>query len=27
MPEITLEGDQIADLIAYLQDVQNHSRP
>ncbi len=27
MPEITLEGDQITDLIAYLQDVQNHSRP
>ena len=27
MPQITLEGDEIADLIAYLQDVQNHSRP
>lgn len=27
MPPITLEGDEIADLIAYLQDVQNHSRP
>lgn len=27
MPEITLEADQITDLIAYLQDVQNHSRP
>ena len=27
MPQITLESDQVADLIAYLQDVQNHSRP
>lgn len=27
MPQITLEGDEVADLIAYLQDVQNHSRP
>lgn len=27
MPYITLEGDEIADLIAYLQDVQNHSKP
>ena len=27
MPQITLEGDEIAALIAYLQDVQNHSRP
>ncbi|MDZ4110470.1 MAG: cytochrome c [Brevundimonas sp.] len=27
MPQITLEGDEIADLIAYLQDVQNHSKP
>lgn len=27
MPQVTLEGGQIADLIAYLQDVQNHSRP
>ena len=27
MPPITLEGDEIADLIAYLQDVQNHSKP
>ena len=27
MPQITLEGEEVADLIAYLQDVQNHSRP
>ena len=27
MPQITLEGDEVADLIAYLRDVQNHSRP
>ena len=27
MPQITLESDEVADLIAYLQDVQNHSRP
>ena len=27
MPQITLEANEIADLIAYLQDVQNHSRP
>jgi mono/diheme cytochrome c family protein len=27
MPEITLRGDEVADLIAYLQDVQNHSGP
>ena len=27
MPEITLEGNEVADLIAYLQDVQDHSRP
>ena len=27
MPQITLEGSEVADLIAYLQDVQNHSTP
>lgn len=27
MPEITLEDGEIRDLIAYLQSVQNHSRP
>lgn len=27
MPQITLEGDEVADLIAYLRDVQDHSRP
>ncbi|CAN5287007.1 MULTISPECIES: c-type cytochrome [Brevundimonas] len=27
MPQITLESDEIADLIVYLQDVQNHSKP
>lgn len=27
MPQITLEADEIAALIAYLQDIQNHSEP
>lgn len=27
MPQILLGGDEVADLIAYLQDVQNHSKP
>lgn len=27
MPQITLEGREVVDLIAYLQDVQNHSGP
>ena len=27
MPQITLEANEVADLIAYLQDIQNHSRP
>lgn len=27
MPQITLDGDDVSDLIAYLQDVQNHSTP
>lgn len=27
MPQITLEGGEVADLIAYLQDVQDHSKP
>lgn len=27
MPEITLEDNEIRDLIAYLQSVQDHSKP
>jgi len=27
MPEITLEDSEIRDLIAYLESVQNHSKP
>lgn len=27
MPQITREGAEIADLIAHLRDVQNHSKP
>lgn len=27
MPQIALEGDEVADLIAYLQHIQNHTSP